>query len=75
MTWNKAFELGPDDIPDSDHWLAVCGAEGKVCLAAQLKLTDDSEGHGRPYWSTAQGDLEIIDYPYWLYLPGEEPAW
>lgn len=63
------------ELPDSDHWVVVSLGEGEDvdCALARLEFTDDSEGHGEPYWETRQGDLAICNYPFWVYVPGQAP--
>lgn len=55
-------------MPDSDVWVLVCGHEADY-VVAQLEFTDDSEGHGEPYWATEGGDLALCNYPHWHALP------
>lgn len=75
MTEPLVWRDGRVELPDSDCWVVVSLEEGEEvdCVMAQLEFTDDSEGHGEPYWQAKEGELPIVNYPMWVYLPGEEP--
>ncbi len=62
-----------DSLPDSDVWVLVCGPEADY-VVVQLEFTDDSEGHGKPYWAAEGGDLALCNYPHWMPLPNPPEA-
>jgi hypothetical protein len=49
-------------------WVLAVNHESDY-VVVQLEFTDDSEGHGEPYWAAAGGDLALCNYPYWCALP------
>jgi hypothetical protein len=55
-------------LPDSDDPVLVANADGG-CLIARLEFSDDSDGHGEPYWEGPSGDIALRDFPYWMPLP------
>lgn len=55
-------------LPDSDTWVLAVSREADY-VVVQLEFTDDSEGHGEPYWSAEGGDLALCNYPHWMPLP------
>lgn len=57
------------DLPDSDVRVLACTDDGEDYVLVQLKFTDDSEGHGEPYWSAEGGDLPLCNYPLWMHIP------
>jgi uncharacterized protein DUF551 len=57
-----------DALPDSDAWVLVASDAGGYSVA-ELEFTDDSEGHGKPYWAHAGGDTSLESYPHWMPLP------
>lgn len=65
---------GEVDLPDSDVWVLVMTEDSSDYVIARLEFTDDSEGHGEPYWETPGGDLALCNYPFWrdLQLPTEQ---
>lgn len=60
------------ELPDSDVRVLVRHIGGDV-LTVELEFTDDSEGHGKPYWSDYGRALAIDHYPHWMGLPDEPP--
>lgn len=59
------------DLPDSDTTVLISPApfdelNSDDYRLAQLEFTDDSEGHGKPYWSEPHGvEHSFEDYPFW----------
>lgn len=45
-------------LPDSDVWVLAANDQLDYALV-QLEFTDDSEGHGEPYWAAEGGDLAL----------------
>jgi hypothetical protein len=61
------------ELPDSDVWVLAVNHEEDY-VVAQLEFTDDSEGHGEPYWAAEGGDLALCNYPHWMPLPAPPVA-
>lgn len=51
-------------LPDSDITVIARSHEGDE-TPVTLEFTDDSEGHGEPYWAATGGDLALCNYPHW----------
>ncbi len=67
-----------DELPDSDI-VVLCIPEDEQdtdnCELLMLEFTDDSEGHGKPYWTTVRGeDLPLESHPFWRPLPAPPEA-
>lgn len=63
------WTLASAELPDSDVRVLVRGTDGDI-VSAELEFTDDSEGHGEPYWAAGDsGDLSFCNYPHWMPLP------
>jgi hypothetical protein len=65
------------ELPDSDRWVLV--ADEKLyphqMNIVQLEFTDDSEGHGRPYWIQQDGtELSFETYTHWWHVEVQLPA-
>lgn len=62
------------ELPDSDVRVLVRGTDGDI-VSAELEFTDDSEGHGEPYWAAGDcGDLSFCNYPHWMPRPADPPS-
>lgn len=59
-------------LPDSDVIVLVRGTDGDI-VSAELEFTDDSEGHGKPYWISEGSNLALRDYPHWCPRPEDPP--
>lgn len=59
-------------LPDSDVQVVAMNASGDRALVT-LEFTDDSEGHGEPYWSAGDWDAALSDYAHWRPLPAKPP--
>lgn len=64
----QAWVDSASELPNSDVRVLVVSHEGDY-VTAFLEFTDDSEGHGEPYWETDGGDLALCNYPHWMPLP------
>lgn len=64
--------LASAELPDSDVRVLVRCTDGDI-VSAELEFTDDSEGHGRPYWVSEGSDLALRDYPHWMPRPEDPP--
>jgi hypothetical protein len=61
------------ELPDTDTLVLVC-PDGEHDPdnydLMMLEISDDSEGHGKPYWTTVRGeDLPLDTFAYWRPLP------
>lgn len=66
------WALASAELPDSDVRVLVRGTDGDI-VSAELEFTDDSEGHGKPYWVSEGSDLVFRDYPHWMPRPEDPP--
>jgi hypothetical protein len=57
------------DLPDSDVWVLAATEDGSDVTMVRLEFTDDSDGHGEPYWESVGGDLALCNYPWWMPIP------
>ncbi len=64
----EGWKRAPGELPDSGLMVVVATEEHDDYEIATLEFTDDSEGHGEPYWSCDGGDLAICNYPNWMLL-------
>lgn len=64
--------LASVELPDSDVRVLVRGTDGDI-VSAELEFTDDSEGHGEPYWASEGSDLTLRGYPHWMSRPADPP--
>lgn len=66
--------LASAELPDSDVRVLVRCTDGDI-VSAELEFTDDSEGHGEPYWAAGDcGDLSFCNYPHWMPRPADPPS-
>lgn len=57
-----------DALPDSDVSVVATNDHSEY-VVVQLEFTDDSEGHGEPYWASDGGDFSLQRYRRWMPLP------
>jgi Protein of unknown function (DUF551). len=60
-----------EQLPDSDVPVALIDARIGLrgLVFGELEFTDDSEGHGKPYWETTTGGESIDAFTHWTPLP------
>ena len=63
-TWTNV----DDALPDSDVSVVATNDHSEY-VVVQLEFTDDSEGHGEPYWASDGGDFSLQRYRRWMPLP------
>lgn len=70
---SKVWRDVAEELPKSDVRVLIVNHEDDYVIA-KLGFTDDSEGHGEPYWVADGGNLALGNYPHWMPLPTSPEA-
>lgn len=71
--WQK-LDWSTTNVPDSGTRVVVIHEDRpRIYNVVSLESTDDSEGHGEPYWEDLDGDtIPFEAYTHW-FAPAESP--